>query len=332
MTKRDFINKRRNAWRRFAELVKDLNLRRNRLSAEEMAEFSRLFRGACYDLATIRSRNWGTGLESYLNGMVTRAHNAYYSAPPGNLANSFRFVTTEFPRIFRRNIGYFLVAATLFFVPLGVTWTLVRLNPETASRIMSPEQLEQMGKMYEADEDEKDQGWLGYMEGFSNERSGMAGFYIFNNAGIALRVFALGMLMGIGTVWYLVYNGIFIGAAAGYITSLSDAHREKFLSFVVTHGSFELTAIAVSGGAGLILADAILHPGQRTRMEALKVRGREAVQIAIGAAFMLFIAAFIEAFWSPAPLPANVKYAAGATMWLTVFAYLGFAGLDFKKE
>ena len=97
---------------------------------------------------------------------------------------------------------------------------------------------------------------------------------------------------------------------------------------MISHGSFELTAIAVAGGAGLMLGNALIHPGQRTRMESLKVRGLEAVQIAAGAAVMLLIAAFIEAFWSPLAVPAMLKYVVGSSLWLLVFCYLAFAGRE----
>ena len=157
-------------------------------------------------------------------------------------------------------------------------------------------------------------------------RATMAGFYINNNVGIALKCFALGILLGIGTVYTLLFNGIFLGAVSGYI--VSQGNGDRFLSFVISHGSFELTAIAVAGGAGLMLGNALIHPGQRKRFESLQVRGLEAVQIAGGAAVMLVVAAFIEAFWSPSDIPNLVKYVVGSGLWLLVFLYLGLAGLQ----
>ena len=143
-------------------------------------------------------------------------------------------------------------------------------------------------------------------------------------SGIALRAFAVGILMGGMTVYVLLSNGISIGATAGYLIALG--HGRTFLAFVISHGSFELTAIAIAGGAGLMLGNAIVHPGQRTRVEAIRVQGLDAVKIAFGAAVMLFIAAGIEAFWSPAPIPAIFKYIVGATLWVVVYLYLFLAG------
>jgi uncharacterized membrane protein SpoIIM required for sporulation len=128
----------------------------------------------------------------------------------------------------------------------------------------------------------------------------------------------------VGTVYTLLFNGIFIGAIFGHV--IATGHSDRLLSFVVSHGSFELTAIAVAGGAGLMLGNALVHPGERTRLESLRVRGLEAIQIAGGAAAMLVVAAVIEGFWSPSAIPSFVKYSVGGLLWVVVIVYLATAG------
>ena len=335
MTKRDFIKQRKPAWRRFHVLVDELSRSRGRLSAEEMGEFSRLFRAVCFDLSTIRSRDWGAGLIEFLNEMVTRGHSAYYRAPPGNLGEVLRFLAFGFPQMVRRNWPYFLLAFSLFFIPLGVTWWVIRVSPETIDRIIDKGTQESIAEMYATSD--KDNPWAVSADdknsgtNFGDQRTGMAGFYVYNNVGIAFRVYVLGALLGIPTVYILLYNGIYIGAIAGYVCSLSEGHARRFLSFVVTHGAFELTAIAVAGAAGLMLADAILHPGQRSRPEALKALGFQSLQVALGAGTMLGVAAMIEAFWSPSAFTPEVKYSVGGSLWVIVFAYLGMSGLDLSR-
>ena len=68
----------------------------------------------------------------------------------------------------------------------------------------------------------------------------MFGYYIKNNIGISFRTFAGGMLFGLGSVFFLVYNGLAIGATAGHLTQAGFA--STFYPFVAGHGSFELTA------------------------------------------------------------------------------------------
>lgn len=346
MNKQRFLKERRLAWKRFEQLIDRRKTGgRSRLTPEQIFEFSQLLREVSNDLATIRSRDWGQGLVNYLNPLVARGHNSFYRSTPASWARIFEFLAVGFPRLFRRNAGYFLVAAALFFVPLAAAWTAVQTDPTVALRIVPSEQLEMFDAMYGGesfaadDDDATDENNTDEKAdtsgkpapdefdpaGFGEERAAMAGFYVQHNVGIALQCFARGVLLGVGTISTLLFNGIFIGAIAGYVLSLG--HTERFLSFVVSHGSFELTAIAVAGGAGLMLGDAFVHAGQRTRLESLRVRGIEAVQIAGGAAVMLVIAAFIEAFWSPAPIPAVVKYVVGGLLWLVVACYLGLSGV-----
>ncbi|HEY3967993.1 MAG TPA: stage II sporulation protein M [Planctomycetaceae bacterium] len=335
MNKRKFVSKRAVAWRRFEQLLDRLDtISLRRFSPAETAEFSRLFRELCYDLSLIRSRDWGRGLVSYLNDLVSRGHNAFYSSPPGNVAQLVRFLMVGFPRLFRANIGYFVTAAVVFFGTLGVTWGIVQHEPSLATRIVPAEHLKMYEKMYseqsskqkpgdDTDEDDDDD-WQGG-QNFGDQHSQMAGFYMQHNTSIAFDCFARGILLGVGTVYTLIANGIGIGAVAGYL--IAKGHSGRFLSFVVSHGSFELTAIAVAGGAGLMLGNALIHPGQRTRMESLRVRGLEAIQIACGAGAMLFIAALIEGFWSPSlAIPNPVKYVGGAFLWILVIVYLSTAG------
>jgi uncharacterized membrane protein SpoIIM required for sporulation len=321
MTRPQFVKLRQPDWDRFRQLVERLEKHAwSRLSAAEASEFSQLFRRICSDLATLRSQPWGRPLIGYVNALVGRGHNCFYSAPGDRRRWRvlWRFLAAGFPRVFRKNIWYFVAGALLFFGPFFITWGVVAIDPLVAGRVVPQEQLEQMASMYAKP--------LGEQGEFGDARAAMAGFYVNNNVGIALMAFGRGILCGLPTVYTLIFNGIVIGAVAGHVVQQSPAHAQNFLSFVVSHGSFELTAIAVAGGAGLMLGLPLVHPGRQTRAEALRTRGLEAVQIALGAAAMLFIAAGIEAFWSPAPIPAAVKYAGGAAMWAGVVLYLGWAG------
>ena len=103
-------------------------------------------------------------------------------------------------------------------------------------------------------------------------------------------------------------------------------HSERFLTFVIGHGSFELTAIVFSGAAGLRLGYAILNPGQLSRLDSLRRAGRDVIPMLYGIVLMLIIAAFLEAFWSSsASLSIATKYTVGAILWALVLVY-SFSG------
>lgn len=319
MNKRRFVKHRKESWRRFEAMVTQLDrISFARLRARDVSEFSRLFREISGDLATVRSRSWGRHLESYLNHLVSRGHNTFYSSPRGNLWQFLDFLAAGYPRLLRANLPYFLVAAALFFGPFAITWIVVQNDPATGSRVVDQAQLEAAAELYNHDPDDPQRPV------FEETRASMGGFYVRNNTTIALRSFAGGIFLGVVTVYTLLFNGIAIGAIAGYI--VAQGYGRAFTSFVISHGAFELTAIAVAGGAGLMLGNALLHPGQRTRLESLRVRGLESVQIAAGAAVMLAIAAAVEAFWSPSGVPSILKYIVGTLFWGLVLAYFALAG------
>jgi len=321
VNKKTFIKTRQPAWEEFSAFLDQyMNLRSQQMSSQEVQRYSQQFREISNDLSLVRSNNWGEDLEKYLNALVSRGHNFFYQSPATDWGKLITFLLYTFPQTFRKHASYFIVAASLFFGPLLCSWALVQWQPELASQVLPTEQLEQYEAMYGPDSSLNDEE----TEDYSSGRAFMFGFYINNNVGIALRTFASGILFGAVTAYLLLFNGIVIGTTAGYL--VGQGYGDKFLSFIVSHGSFELTAIAVSGGAGFMLGHALLHPGQRTRLEALKHQGKDALIIGAGAAAMLVVAALIEAFWSPAPIPAALKYTVGAALWLWVMIYLMFSG------
>jgi uncharacterized membrane protein SpoIIM required for sporulation len=112
---------------------------------------------------------------------------------------------------------------------------------------------------------------------------------------------------------------------AGYLTERGLS--ATFYSFVVTHSAFELTAIVLSGAAGLRIGHALLAPGRLTRGESLVRATRDAMVIVYGVTAMLVVAAAIEAFWSSASwLPHAVKYGVAAACWAGVLGYLSLQG------
>ena len=148
----------------------------------------------------------------------------------------------------------------------------------------------------------------------------MFGYYIMNNIGIAFQTFASGLLFGLGSLFFLLFNGLLIGAVSGHLSQIG--YGEPFWSFVIGHGAFELTAITLAGAAGLQLGWALIAPGRHARSEALRLAAAQAVKLVAGVVIMLLIAAFVEAYWSSMTLASSsLKYWVGAALWLLVAIY-----------
>ena len=324
MRQYEFQERHGKQWDRLEQLVKKLESPswRRQLAPEEYLALPDLYRDLCQHLSIAQSRCYSPALIEELQNLALRAHHQLYRREFRIGRSILDFFGNTFPRALRRNAGLFWFAFALFFGPATLFGIACFLNPDLIYSMLDEQSVASMEYMYSTDREHS----LGRTE--ENETASkvsMFGFYIANNTGIGFRTFAGGMLAGVGTLFFLIFNGLVIGGVAGHLSQLGFG--TKFWSFVIGHGSFELIAIAISGTAGLLLAKAMLMPGNLSRIDSLKQSAREAVLLIGGAALMFLIAAAIEAFWSPvAAVSESVKYAVGALLWLIVALYLYFAG------
>ena len=287
--------------------------------APTRAEFLRLYRMLCRDLALAETRGYSPGLVDRLNGLAIRGHNLLYTSRSGFVSQMRAFLLRDFPRLVRAEWRLVLLSAALFVLPGAALSLATVFEPSSVYFVLSPAAAHKYEEMYTPG-----QNLVGAGRSAGNDFA-MFGFYIRNNIGIGFQCFASGILLGIGPVFYLVFNSLQIGGAAAHLAV--NGYGGTFFPFVIGHGAFELTAIVLSGAAGLKLGMALLRPGRARRGDALIAHGRIAVRIVYGVFIMLLIAAFLEAFWSARTLiPAWTRYIVGAALWTLVSAYFVYAG------
>jgi uncharacterized membrane protein SpoIIM required for sporulation len=283
-----------------------------------LEEMPHRYREVCHHLALARDRQYGTALIERLEKLVLAGHQALYGEAEIGGAVS-RFLLGGFSRLVRKHWRYMLVSGLLFFGPLIACIVAVQWFPDFAYVIVSPEQLADVQQMY-APENMK----LGKQRGADNDFLAFT-FYVANNVRIDFQCFAGGMLFGVGSLFFLLYNALSIGVIAGHLTHVG--YIETFWGFVAGHSAFELTGVVLSGAAGLMLGMPLISPGRLSRFAAVKERLPDIIGIVYGAALLTFLAAFIEAFWSASRLPpVEVKYAVGIILWIVTLSYLAFAG------
>jgi len=286
------------------------------LSGDRLAK---LYRRACEHLALARARAYPAHIIELLDQITADAHQVIYSRREFGVARLVKLVTQDFPCSVRAHARYVWLATAVFVVPLLVMGLLVHTQPELILSVVDPQTAAQYEDMYSTHSES-----IGRRRD-ANTDMAMFGFYIRNNIGVAFQCFASGLLAGIGSLFFLAFNGVQAGAIAGYLTERGLG--TTFYSFVVTHAAFELTAIVLSGAAGLRIGHSILAPGRQTRTQSLVAASRESIVIVYGCAGMLLIAAAIEAFWSSAQwIPLPVKYSMAAICWIAVLAYLAWQG------
>lgn len=278
-------------------------------------QFAALYRRCCEQLALARERAYPAHLIERLELVTADAHQLIYQQRRVRLSGLSQLLLKDFPRCVRRHRRYVLVATLLFTIPLLVTGWLVHRQPELILSVVDAATAASYQDMYSDSADS-----IGRRRTVDSDWQ-MFGFYIRNNIGVAFQCFASGIFLGIGSIFFLAFNGGLAGAIGGYLTERGLG--ETFYSFVVTHASFELTAIVLSGAAGLRIGHALIAPGRLSRRESLVQAARGVMPMIYGLSIMLVIAAAIEGFWSSARwLPHPVKYGVAAACWVGVLAYL----------
>lgn len=314
-----FESRHQHQWQTFAEQLKQLE--QGKAKAADVADFPHQYRRLCQHLALAQQRGYSSYLVDPLQQLALRGHQQLYRHRSQLTANILAFLLADFPRLVREQWRFVLIAGLLFFGSLVGIALLVYLFPDLVYSIISPQQVAEMQGMYNPDANRLGRA----AERAASEDWMMFGYYVMHNIGIAFQTFAAGLLFGLGSVFFLIFNGLVIGAVSGHLTDIG--YGQTFWSFVIGHGAFELSAITLAGAAGLQLGWALVAPGRLARSEALRLAARKSVRMLCGVMVFLLIAAFIEAYWSSTTrIEPWIKYAVGAALWLLVAAYLSLAG------
>jgi uncharacterized membrane protein SpoIIM required for sporulation len=314
-----FVAERQADWARLEELSRRVQAGHLRgMSADDLDELTRLYRLAASDLARARRDFPGDRVVDYLNRLVSASYSGVYRTSGFSWKDIGRWYAVGFPRLFRETAAYFLVAVLLFFGTGLLSFTATVAYPASARVLLD-------SNTYQAISTYGEEGrlWTDIPE---EQRSFESAFIMTNNIQVSIFAFAGGMLLGLGTVYVLVFNGVFLGAVFGVVTRYGLG--DDLLAFVSGHGAIELSVICLAGGAGLMLGDAILRPGLLTRGEALRLASMRAVRLLLGGASLLVIAGLIEGFVSPndSGLPDWVRYGTGIVTGVLLYAYWILAG------
>jgi uncharacterized membrane protein SpoIIM required for sporulation len=347
LTEAAFTARRKADWDELEAIVHRAQGRSGRtLAPADVARVPPLYLDVCADLSRAQAARYAAPLVDYLQGLTAAAHAILYGAhargrwlggarprlnftgdafasttgdafasTTGDAFASTQVALEAFPRAVRRHAVAMLVSMALFFVPLAGAFLATLADPAFAVRVAPESMLQPL--------------LHAYRHGFDDGRgagldAAMAGFYVYNNVGIALRCFATGLAFGLGSAFYLVENGLVTGAVLGYVAA--HGAGDNIFTFVVSHGSLELGAIVLAGGAGLALGWSMIAPGDRSRVAALRATARSVAVVVFGAAVMLFMAAAVEGFWSASSAPSAVKRGVGALLFVSLVVYVTLAG------
>ncbi len=316
MTSGDFEHRNEVRWAEYERLIVLMEKGKAGAEAEQLP---RLFRELSLDLSLAESRMYGARVTERLNQLVIRGYELIYRTRRGTWESVISFVVEKFPQAVRREWRLFWLCNAVFWLPFFAMMLSAEHDVRWIQAVLGADGMAGMEQMYGGKEEQ-----LSHLRSEYGSNFMMFCFYIYNNVAIDFRIFAGGMAAGVGTLFFLLFNGLHIGAAAGYVNHACNP--ESFWSFVAGHSSFELLGMVVSGMAGMRLGLAILRPGRLPRVRALAEAGKQALPLIYGAALMTTLAAVVEGFWSAQGIPSNWKYLAGILGWVMHIAYFLMAG------
>lgn len=223
----------------------------------------------------------------------------------------------ELPASVRANSRFTAVSLAAFAVPLLATFAIGLLLPEIAATALPAETRQHLAER---------RLWTDIPEGF---RPLMGPLIIVNNVRVAIVAFAGGLTLGALTLYLLVANGAFLGTVLAVVQGYGLSGG--LLTFTAAHGPLEISCIVLSGGAGLRLAWALLRPGDRSRRDALRLAGAQAIRVMLLVVPALGVAGLLEGFLSPSNAPLGLKVTVGLIAALALWGYIAFAGRSLRR-
>lgn len=119
-------------------------------------------------------------------------------------------------------------------------------------------------------------------------------FIAFNNIRVSFYCFAMGIFGSVGTLYVLFKNGIMLGAFEHMFFKHGLGYQSILVVFI--HGTLEISAIVISGCAGMVMGNSLLFPKTFTRIQSLIRGAKDGIKIAVGLVPIYIVAAFFEGF------------------------------------
>jgi uncharacterized membrane protein SpoIIM required for sporulation len=113
-----------------------------------------------------------------------------------------------------------------------------------------------------------------------------------NNIFVSLKVFVSGILAGIGSIVIMLQTGIMVGSFQYFFIS-RGLGLDSILA-IWLHGTFEISAIVIAGGAGLTMGKGLLFPGTYRRLQSFQRSARRGFEIMTGTIPLFLVAGFVE--------------------------------------
>lgn len=283
-----------------------------RVEPSRLLELGALYQETLGDLGRARTAG-DERLQRYLNRLIARAYAKIYRKHDDSiLLSGLDFLLKRFPALVLVRQHFILTAFLIFLFSSIIGFLCVSSDSKLIDLVIPAS----VRSSISAD---LAQGKIG-RDVTGESRVQVSSFIMTNNIQVSFKAFAYGLLFGIGTIYIMIYNGLLLGALASVYHEAGQA--VAFWSLILPHGVIELPCCFIAGGAGLILGYALVDPGRHERIDWLAHEGKTAAKLIAGVVPMLVVAALVETWVTPAPLPIVAKYLIAALLLLLTTVYL----------
>ncbi|CDO85732.1 hypothetical protein AWC29_11020 [Mycobacterium triplex] len=303
-----FVLTHRPTWDRLDQLIK----KRRSLTGAEVDELVELYQRVSTHLSMLRSASSDSLMIGRLSSLIARARSAVTGAHAPLTSTFTRFWTVSFPVTAYRAWRWWLGTAAAFLGVAVVIAAWVANNPEVQAAIGTPSDIDQL-----VNHD---------IASYYSEHPALAfALHVWvNNSWVSAQCIAFAVLLGLPIPYVLFQNAANLGLIAGLMFQAGKGGI--LLGLLLPHGLLELTAVFLSGAAGMRLGWSVISPGDRPRGQVLAEQGRAVVSVAVGLVGVLLVSGVIEAMVTPSPLPTFVRVAIGIlaeAAFLTYVIYFG---------
>lgn len=323
-----FRKERQPGWLRLEKLVDKIEKTGMKsLSFEEAQDLTATYRQTINSLSVAREISLDQALLAYLDNLAARAYLVIY-APQASLAGLFsRLFIYGIPQAVRRSGPVLLIGFGLMLIGALLGYALV-MQDDSWFYTFVPGELAG-GRGPGASQASLENTLYGEEATATNALSSFAAFLFSHNTQVAILVFSLGVFWTLPTAFLTFYNGTVLGAFFAVFAQKGLGY--DVFGWLSIHGVTEISAICVAAAGGAQLGLALLLPGNMTRRDALRLRGRDATKLLILAAIMLFAAAILEGYFRQLVQSPELRLAIGwgiGALWL---AWLLLSGREDKS-
>ncbi|MGB3774318.1 MAG: stage II sporulation protein M [Leeuwenhoekiella sp.] len=222
----------------------------------------------------------------YLNHLASQSHQKIYKAKRESSKRFITFFTEEFPLLFHGYQKQLLLAFGTFLL-FGIIGAYSASTDGAYVRTI-------MGNGYvnmTLENIGNDDPMAVYKQ--MNETEMFLGITV-NNIRVALMAFVFGIIVSIGSLYFMMQNGVMLGSFQYFFYDkglLWESARTIWI-----HGTIEISVIIVAGCAGIVLGNGILFPGTYTRLESFKRSMKNGLKIVVSTVPFFIIAGFLEGF------------------------------------